>query len=148
MENYGGARPKTTQRVTIRSPQVEAVPASHTRQDQEIGTCAALLRYEVFIIVPSTVNVTQGRAQAKKVDSNEDGEAYNTQRLPQVPGTLVARGGVSSVNFKEPVVKETVVSSTPCMRLHPAAVNLSGFSSPETSDKETEDQVVDTISHD
>ena len=30
-ENYGGARPKTTQRVTIRSPQVEAVPTSKTK---------------------------------------------------------------------------------------------------------------------
>ena len=57
-ENYGGARPKTTQRVTIRSPQVEAVPLSKARQDQEIKTCAALLRDEVFNIVPSMVNVT------------------------------------------------------------------------------------------
>ena len=30
-ENYGWARPKTTQRVTIRSSQVETVPASKTR---------------------------------------------------------------------------------------------------------------------
>ena len=37
-----------------------------------------------------------------------------------------------SVTFKEPV------SSTPCVRLNPAAVNLLGVSSPETSDKETE----------
>ena len=57
-ENYGGARPKTTQRVTIRSPQVEAVPASKTRQDHEIETRAALLRDEVFNIVPSSVNMT------------------------------------------------------------------------------------------
>ena len=35
-ENYQGARPKTTQRVTIRSPQVEAVPASKTGQDKKI----------------------------------------------------------------------------------------------------------------
>ena len=56
--NYGGARHKTTQRVTIMSPQVEAVPASKTRQDQEIKMHAALLRDEVFNIVPSTVNVT------------------------------------------------------------------------------------------
>ena len=57
-EDYGGAGPKTTQRVTIRSPQVEAVPASTTRQDQEIKTHAALLRSEVCNIVPSAVNVT------------------------------------------------------------------------------------------
>ena len=57
-ENYGGARPKTIQRVTISSPQVEAVAASKTRQDWEIETCAALLRNEVFNIVPGTVKVT------------------------------------------------------------------------------------------
>ena len=56
-ENYGGARPKTIQRVTIRSPQMEAVSSNKTRQDQEIKTHAALLRNEVFNIVPSTVNV-------------------------------------------------------------------------------------------
>ena len=61
-ENYGGARPKCTQRVTTRSPQVETVPASKTSNDQEIETCAALLREEVFHIVPGTVNVTQGGA--------------------------------------------------------------------------------------
>ena len=32
-ESYSGARPRTTQRVTIRSPQVEAVPARNTRWD-------------------------------------------------------------------------------------------------------------------
>ena len=47
-ESYGAARPKTTQRFTIRSPQVEAVPASKTRQDQEIKTHATLLRDKVF----------------------------------------------------------------------------------------------------
>ena len=57
-ENYGGARPKITQRVTIRSSQVEAVPASKNGQDQEFKTHAALLRDEVFNIVPGTVNVT------------------------------------------------------------------------------------------
>ena len=52
-ENYDGARPKITQRVTIRSLQVEAIPASNIRQDQEIGTHSALLRDEVFNNVPS-----------------------------------------------------------------------------------------------
>ena len=33
VQNYGGAKPKTTQRVTIWSPQVEAVSASKIRQD-------------------------------------------------------------------------------------------------------------------
>ena len=61
-EIYGGARPKRTPRVTIRSPQVETVPDSKTSKDQEIEACATLLRDEVFNIVPGTVNVNQGGA--------------------------------------------------------------------------------------
>ena len=57
-ENHGGARPKHTPRVTSRSPQVETMSVSKTSKDQEIETCAALLRDEVFNIVPGTVNVT------------------------------------------------------------------------------------------
>ena len=34
------------------------------------------------------------------------------------------------------------MSSTPCVRLHPSTVDLSGVSSPETSDKETEDELI------
>ena len=123
-ENHGGARPKVTQRVTIRSPQVEAVPASKTRQDQEIKMHVALLRDGVFNIVPSTVNVTWGEAWARKVDLKEVNEIYNSQRLPQVPDTLVTRGGVHSVTFRE------TVSPTPHVRLHPTTVDLSGVSQP------------------
>ena len=55
------------------------------------------------------------------MDLNEGDEVYNSQRLPQVPDTPVAGGGVSSVTCKEPV------SSTPCMRLHPTVVDFQGF---------------------
>ena len=60
-------------------------------------------------------------------------EMYNSQRLLQVPDTPVVGGGMT---FREPV------SSTPCMRLHPSTVDLSGVSSTETSDKETEDELM------
>ena len=58
------------------------------------------------------------------------------QRLPQVPDTPVAGGDMPSVTFKEPV------SSTPHVRLHPSTVYLSGVSSPKTSDKDTEDELI------
>ena len=135
-ENYGGTRPKTTQRVPPMSPQVEAVPASKTRQDWEIEMHAALLRDEVYNIAPGTVNVTQGDAQARKVDLKEADEIYNSQRLPQVPDMPVAGGDMPSVTFKEPV------SSTLHVRLHPSTIGLSGVSSPETSDRETEDVLI------
>ena len=67
-EIHGGARPKRTTRVTLRSPQVETVPGSKTSKDREMETRAALLKDEVFNIVPGTVNVTQGGTQARKVD--------------------------------------------------------------------------------
>ena len=135
-EIHGGARPKRTPRVAIRSPQVETIPVSKTSMDQEMETCAALLRDEVFNIVPGTVNVTQGGAGARKVDMKVADEMYNSQRLPQVPNTPVAGGDMPSVTFPEPV------SSTPCVRLHPSTVDLSGVSNTETSDKETEDELM------
>ena len=122
-EDYDGATPKTTQRVTIKSPQVEAVPVSKTSQDQEIVMHAALLRDEVLNIVSGTGNVTRGGAQARKVDLKEADEIYNSQRLPQVPDTPVAGGDMPSVTFKGPA------SSTPHVRLHPSTVDLSGVSS-------------------
>ena len=70
-----------------------------------------------------------------KGDLNEDDEVYKSQRLPQVPDTPMAGGGISLVTFKEPV------SSTPHVRLCPTAVALSGVFSPETSDKETEEEI-------
>ena len=76
------------------------------------------------------------------MDLSEYSEVYNSQRLPQVLDTLVARGGVPSVTFNEPVVKVAVLSSIPYVKLHPAAIDFSGVFSPETSDKETEDEVV------
>ena len=70
------------------------------------------------------------------MDLKEADEVYNSQRLPQVPDTPVAGGGVPSVTFKEPV------SSTPHVRLHPTTVDLSGVSSPETSDREMENELI------
>ena len=135
-ENHGGARLKCTPRVTIRSPQVETMPVSKTSKDWEIETHATLLSDEVFNIVPGNINVTQGKARARKVDMKEADEMYNSQRLPQVPDTLVAGGDMPSVTFPEPL------SSTPHVRLHPSTVDLSMVSSPETSDKETEDELI------
>ena len=57
-EIHGGARPKHTPRVTIKSPQLETMPVSKMSKDQEIETHTALLRDKVFNIVPGTVNVT------------------------------------------------------------------------------------------
>ena len=74
-------------------------------------------------------------AQGRNLDLNKGNEVYNSQRLPQVPDTPVAGGGLCSVTFEEPV------SSTPDVRLCPTAVDLSGVFSHETLDKETEDEV-------
>ena len=132
-EIHSGARPKRTPRVTIRSPQVETVPVSKISKDQEMEARATLLRDKVFNIVPGTVNVNRGGARARKVDMKVADEVYDSQRLPQVPDTPMVGGGMT---FPEHV------SSTPCVRLHPSTVDLSGVSSTETSDKETEDELI------
>ena len=89
-KDYDGATPKTTQRVTIKSPQMEAVPASKTSQDQEIVMHAALLRDEALNIVPGTGNVIRGGAQARKVDLKEADEIYNSQKT--APSTRYTSG--------------------------------------------------------
>ena len=70
------------------------------------------------------------------MDLKEADEIYNSQRLPQVLNTPVAEGDMLSVTFKEPV------SSTPHVRPHPSTVDLSVIFSPETSAKETEDELI------
>ena len=84
----------------------------------------------------------------RNVETGEDSEVYNSQRLPQVPDTLVGEGGASLLSFKVPVVsKEAVVSSKHCVKLHPWAVDLSEVFSPETSDKEMESEAEIPIRH-
>ena len=79
---------------------------------------------------------------------SEDDKAYNSQRLPQVPDTPAARGGASSETIIELMVsKEVVVSSTPCVKLHPLAVDLTGVSSPETSEKDIKSKVEMPVGH-
>ena len=114
---------------------MEDVPASETRLHQGNQTYAALLRDEVFNIVPSTVNVTQGVADQGKWTQKRAMKFITAKDCPQVPDTLVA-GGVPSVTFKE------TVSSTSHVRLHPTTIDLSGVSSPETSDREMEDELI------
>ena len=75
-ESYGGARPKTKTRANVKSFIPSALPQetvakeydSYTRasEDQQLEDHAALLREEVFSVVPGTVNIQHGTASNKK----------------------------------------------------------------------------------
>ena len=75
-EIFGGARPKTKSRASVKS----AIPSTLTqetvaktydshyraRQEQQLEDHAALLRDEVFNVVPGTVNMQCGTASKKR----------------------------------------------------------------------------------
>ena len=66
-ENYGGASPKTTSRANLTSIVPNTLPQeamaqtfschSGLRQEQPLEKCAALLRDEIFNVIPGTVNM-------------------------------------------------------------------------------------------
>ena len=100
-ESYGGARPKVKSRAQVTTVTTDAYPQetvarkydSHDRvkSEQQLEDCAALLRDEVFSIVPGTVNTQCGTASKNR--GVRDGSNYSEDevfRLPQVPDTPIA----------------------------------------------------------
>ena len=59
------------------------------------------------------MNVSQGVSQVKKVQLRKDVDGYDSQRLTWVPDTPVTGDGISLATLKE-----LVVTSTPCVRMH------------------------------
>ena len=61
---------------------------SHSRanQEQQLEDCAALLRDEVFSVVPDTVNMQHGTAlKSRKIRSGSEFSENKVFQLPQVP---------------------------------------------------------------
>ena len=132
-ESYGGARPKVKSRaqVTTVTPNVypqETVAKkydSHCRvkPEQQLEDCAALLRDEIFSVVPGTVNMQHGTALKNR--RARDGSDYSENevfQLPQVPDTPIAG---QKVTFRSPVVRPGSVSSTPHLVPQPVSFDVS-----------------------
>ena len=146
-EGYGGARPKvkSSAQVTTVTPDVyprETVAKkydSHCRVklEQRLEDCAALLRDEVFGVVPGTVNTQCGTASKNR--RTRDGSDYSEDevfQLPQVPDMPIAGSSHGQkVTFRSPVVRPGSVSSTPCLVPQPVSFDVSRIPDSETSGK-------------
>ena len=147
-ENYGGARPKVKSRaqVTTVTPDAyhqETVAKKYdsygrARPEQQLEDRAALLRDEVFSVIPGTVNTQRGTASKNRRTRN--GSDYcedEVFQLPQVPDTPIAG---QKVTFRSPVVRPGSVSSTPHLVPQPVSFDVSQIPDSETSGKDTDSE--------
>ena len=147
-ESYGGARPKVKSRaqVTTVAPNVypqETVAKkydSHCRvkPEQQLEDHAALLRDEVFSVIPGTVNTQHGTASKNR--RARDGSNYSENevfQLPQVPDMPIAG---QKVTFRSPVVRPGSVSSTPHLVPQPVSFDVLQIPNSETSGKDTDSE--------
>ena len=120
-ESYHGARPKVKSRAQVTTvssivdPQETVAKKydSHCRikPEQWLEDCAALLRDEIFSVVPGTVNTQCGTASKNR--RARDGSNYSENgvfQLPQMPDMPIAG---QKVTFRSPVVRPASVSLTP-----------------------------------
>ena len=144
-ESYGWARPKVKSRAQV-TPSVcpqETVAKkdnSHYRvkTEQQLEDCAALLRDEIFSVVPGTVNMQCGTASKNR--RTRDGSNYSENevfQLPQVPDMPIAG---QKVTFRSPVVRPGSVSSTPLLVPQPVSFDVSQIPDSETSGKDTDSE--------
>ena len=112
-ESYCGVRPKVNLRAQVTTvtpnvyPQetVAKIYDSHCRviPEQWLEDHAALLRDEVFSVIPGTVNMQHGTASKNR--RARDGSNYSENevfQLPQVPDMPIAG---QKVTFRSPVVR-------------------------------------------
>ena len=95
---------------------------SHHRvkPEQQLEDHAALLRDEVFSVVPGTVNMQHGTSSKNRRASDDSG--YSEDEVFQLPQVLDTPIAGEKVTFRSPVVRPGSVSLTP--RLVPQPVFL------------------------
>ena len=151
-EGYGGARPKVKSRAQVTTVTPDVYPRetvakkydSHCRvkPEQRLEDCAALLRDEVFGVIPGTVNTQCGTASKNR--RTRDGSDYSEDevfQLPQVPDMPIAGSSHGQkVTFRSPVVRPGSVSSTPCLVPQPVSFDVLQIPDSETSGKDTDSE--------
>ena len=113
---------------------------SHWRvkPEQQLEDRAALLRDEVFSIVPGTVNTQCGTASKNRgVRNGSDYSDDEVFQLPQMPDTPIAG---QKVTFRSPFVRPGSVSSTPHLVPQPVSFDVSQIPDSETSGKDTDSE--------
>ena len=151
-ERYGGARPKTKTRANVKSVIPSTLPQetvakeydsyTRVRQDQQLEDYAALLRDEVFSVIPGTVNMQHGTvSKNRKVRSGSKYSKDKVFQLPQVPDMPIAGSSHGQkVTFRSLVVRLESVSSTACLVPQPVSFNVLGIPNSETSGKDTDSE--------
>ena len=100
--NYGGVKATLRAKVTSVNPSIfpqetmAKTYCSHSkdRQEQQLEDHAALLRYEIFSVIPGMVNMQHGTAlKNRKVISGSDCSDNEVFQLPQVPDMPIAGSG-------------------------------------------------------
>ena len=146
-EIYGGARSKTKSRVSVKSALPSTLPQetvtkkydSHyrARQEQQLEDCAALLRDEVFNVVPGTVNTQHGTAlKIRKIRSGSNYSNDEVFQLPQVPDTPIAGSSHGQkVTFRSLVVRLGQCDLHPIWSLIQCPFNVLQIPNSETSGK-------------
>ena len=143
-ESYGWAWPKVKSRAQV-TPSVcpqESIAKkydSHCRvkPEQQLEVHAALLRDEIFSVVPGIVNTQCGTASKNR--RAKDGSDYENEvfQLPQVPDMPIAG---QKVTFWSPVVRLGSVSSTPHLVPQPVFFDVLQIPNSETSGKDTDSE--------
>ena len=110
--------------------------------EQNLEDHAALLRDEVFGVVPGTVNTQRGTASKNRRTRN--GSDYcedEVFQLPQVPDTPITGSSHGhKVTFRSPVVRLGSVSSTPRLVPQPVSFDVSQIPNSETSGKDPDSE--------
>ena len=117
---------------------------SHGRAkpEQQLEDHAALLRDEVFSVIPGTINTQCGSAMKnRKVKSGSDDSKDEVFQLPQVPDTpITGNSHGQKVTFRSPVVRLGSVSSTPHLVPQPVSFDVSQIPDSKTSRKDTDSE--------
>ena len=152
LESCGGARPKTKSRTNVTSVIPSTLPQetmaktynSHTtaRQEQQLEDHAALLRDEVFNVIPGTVNMQCDIASKnRKVISGSDCSDNEVFQPPQVPDMPIAGSSHGqNVTFRSLVVRLGSVSSTSCLVPQPVSFDVSRIPDSEKSGKDMDSE--------
>ena len=149
--NYSGARFKTTSKANLMSVVPSTLPQevvfqnynschSKLRQEQPLVDHAALLRDEVFNVIPGTINTQCGTtSHNRKVKCGGDFSDDEVFNLSQVPDTPIAGSGHGhKVTFRSLLIRPGSVSSTPHLVPQTVSFNLSGIHNTKTSGKDME----------
>ena len=149
-EIYGGARLKVKSRAQVTSVTPCVFPQetiarkydSHYRAkpEQWLEDRAALLRDEVFSVVPGTVNMKHGTASKnRKVRSESDYSKDEVFQLPQVPDMpITGSSHGQKVTFRSLVVRLGSVSSTPHLVPQPVSFDKLQIPDSKTPGKDTD----------